>query len=128
MAKTMNALIYPHTPNVIAERRLIDVTTIPANKTAWWRPVVEVGNDDYNAATHVKSGPVTTIESARVVDTWTVRAKTAEEVDAEKDIRIDAFDRLNFEVNFDQENRIRALESKTPVTRAQYRAALKARL
>jgi hypothetical protein len=37
---------------------------------------------------------------------------------------IDATDRLWFEVNFNQENRIRALESKLPMTRAQYRDAL----
>lgn len=40
---------------------------------------------------------------------------------------VDAIDRLHFEVNFDQENRIRALEGKAPVTRATYRDALIAR-
>lgn len=37
---------------------------------------------------------------------------------------LDAKERLDFEVNFDQENRIRALEGKAAITRAQYRDAL----
>ena len=40
---------------------------------------------------------------------------------------VDGKDRLLFEVNFDQENRLRALEGKTAITRAQYRDALIAR-
>ena len=35
--------------------------------------------------------------------------------------------RLQFEIEFDQENRIRALENKAPITRATYRDALVAR-
>lgn len=40
---------------------------------------------------------------------------------------VDAVDRLWFEVNFDQENRVRAQESKAQITRIQYRDALIAR-
>ena len=40
---------------------------------------------------------------------------------------VDAEDRLLFEINFDHENRIRALEGKAVITRAQYRDALVAR-
>lgn len=39
----------------------------------------------------------------------------------------DAIDRLQFDVLFNVENRIRALESKAAITRAQYRDALIAR-
>jgi hypothetical protein len=42
-------------------------------------------------------------------------------------LAVDALDRLWFEVNFDQENRMRAFESKAAITRAQYRDALIAR-
>ena len=37
---------------------------------------------------------------------------------------IDATDRLWFEVNFNQENRLRTLEGRPSVTKAQYRDAL----
>ena len=47
--------------------------------------------------------------------------------DARANSAVDAEDRLLFEINFDQENRIRALEGKAAITRAQYRDALVAR-
>ena len=128
MAKTLNALIYPHDPVVIVERRLIDLADVPPNKLPLWRPVAAVGDDAYDPATQIKSGPVTTIESNRVVDTWTIRAKTAAELDAEKDLKISAIDALQFAVHFDMENRVRVLEAKPQITAAQYRNALKARL
>lgn len=37
---------------------------------------------------------------------------------------VDAVDKLWFEINFNQENRIRVLEGKSQVTRVQYRDAL----
>jgi hypothetical protein len=40
---------------------------------------------------------------------------------------VDAQDRLLFELEFDQENRLRVLEGKAAVTKAQYRDALIAR-
>lgn len=69
-------------------------------------------------------------------DGVSLRVGTPEEVDPPKsdDDRIDeAFPqtdsaRVIFDVFFDHENRIRALESKQPITRAQMRNALKTRL
>lgn len=88
MAKTLNALIYPHTPNAVAEKRMIDVATIPPNKASWWRPVVTVGDDAFDPMTHKKTGPVTTIEPTRVVDTWAIVALTAQEISDRKDIAV----------------------------------------
>lgn len=54
-------------------------------------------------------------------------APTETELVAECELRLadpDRMQKLNFEVNFDQENRIRVLEGKQPITRAQYRNAL----
>lgn len=45
-------------------------------------------------------------------------------VDVKAAIAVDSIDRLSFEVNFDQENRIRVLEGKPTITRVQYRTAL----
>lgn len=42
-------------------------------------------------------------------------------------LAVDAKDRLLFEIEFDQENRIRAIELRPAITRAQYRDALIAR-
>ena len=58
------------------------------------------------------------------------RAKTPAEVDAEKDdeatrkLADDKVVRLLFEINFEQENRLRNLQGQQSITRAQYRNAL----
>ncbi len=49
-------------------------------------------------------------------------AATIQDTRAQADV--DGKDRLLFEINFDQENRIRALEGKAAITRATYRDAL----
>jgi hypothetical protein len=45
-------------------------------------------------------------------------------VDGQAAVHVDKQDRLLFEINFDQENRIRVLEGRAAITRAQYRNAL----
>ena len=56
-----------------------------------------------------------------------IDAVLAPSIDVRASNAVDAEDRLLFEINFDQENRIRALEGKAAITRAQYRDALVAR-
>lgn len=130
MAKTLNALIYPHTPGVIAERRMIDVATIPPNKASWWRPVVIVGNEAFDSQTHKMTGPVTTIEPSRVLDTYEVVALTAQEVSDAKDARIGAMDvqQALLKVILNLHNRLRALEGQPTHTMAQLKTAIKALL
>jgi len=132
MAKTLNALIYPSAPSVIVERRMIDVASIPSQKASWWRPVVVVGDDAYDPATQKKTGPVTTIEETRVVDTYTVSLLTAQEISDAKDAAIGTLNGSLYpalaKVLLNHENRIRALESKVPVTMAQFKAGVKALL
>lgn len=70
--------------------------------------------------------PLTPEEEAAAIARATAEA-AANTPDAEGARAVDAIDRLDFEVDFDQENRIRALELKAPITRSQYRDALIAR-
>lgn len=93
----------------------------------------------HDPATHVQlSLPVYPDRRAERWDGQTgVRAATAQEIvdhdDVEAQRDLDAefvgskIGRLIFEINFDQENRIRVLEGKQAVTKAQYLAALKDR-
>lgn len=48
-----------------------------------------------------------------------------EDSEVTKTVGIDKKDKLLFEINFDQENRIRVLEGKSVITKAQYRNAVK---
>lgn len=91
---------------------------------------VSIVDPAFNPTTQVRSGPDVVKDDIAETETrtFTVRAKTAQELDADKELKLDQVDMLNFEVNFDQENRIRALEGKAAITKLQYRNALKARL
>lgn len=92
-----------------------------------WLPI-EITSPPFDPALQVRTGPVTTILGDKVTRVWTVRNKTAQELDDEKTTRVTDVDFLLFELAFDHENRIRVLEAKAPVTKAQFRNALKARL
>ena len=79
----------------------------------------------YNSNTEVKTGPVVTINPTLVSRVWTVRAKNAGEIDADKDAEIDRQQRVLLKIILNHENRIRDLESKTPITMAQLKTAIK---
>lgn len=110
-------------------RDFTEVPVLPGKPYREFYTVVRV-SPPFDNATQVRTG--VTVEADYVAKTHTVtqviRNKTAQELDNDKTVTIDAIDMLSFEVNFDQENRIRALEGKTAITRAQYKTALKNRL
>jgi hypothetical protein len=90
---------------------------------------LEVTNPDVpDHATHVKEGPVTVVEIDKVTKTWTVRPKTADEIDVDKEARIPPSDSIQFKAMLDVENRTLALESKPAVTVDEYRETLKGML
>src|SRR5688572_18945696 len=91
---------------------------------------VEKVDPAWNAATQVRSGPVIEEDHAAEIRryVWTVRDKTAEELDADNEAKIDRVDMLVFKVLFNHENRIRTLAGQPQVTALQFRNALKAML
>jgi hypothetical protein len=93
----------------------------------YWVPYISV-DPAFNPDTQVRTGPVREILADKVTDTWTVRAKTAQELDLDKENKLSGIDFLQFELGFDHENRIRTLEGKAAITKVQFRNALKARL
>ena len=115
--------------------RIVDLTAeqiadIPPHKAAYLLPYIEVARPVFGAATH--HAPVRLpddIQVDQVVQVWAAAvAKTAQELDADKDRVLDRYDILTFKVLFNHENRIRALEGQSARTAAQFRAALKALL
>lgn len=70
--------------------------------------------------------PLTPEEEAAALAAAAVNQQ-ANSLDSRAARSIDSMDRLLFELEFDQENRVRVLESKASLTRAQYRDALIAR-
>ena len=116
-------------PDNTVDRRSSSVSPDVQTKPGWrWLPVNESGNSAFDPETQKKTGPVTTVEATRVLDTFTVSSLTAQELSDIKDAKISRIDMLQFAVMFDMENRMRVYEAKPALTAAQYRAALKARL
>lgn len=94
-----------------------------------WLPVVRPAAPAFDPATEVLVAAPVAVNGAQVTEGgFTKRLKTAPELDGEKESKLDAIDRLQFQIAFDIENRMRALEAKPAITAAQYRSALKARL
>lgn len=104
-----------------------DDQTKIATKPGWrWVPYPRVDAPAYDPETQALIGPIATVEAKRVVESWTVKPLTADEVEARKVQRATGIDKLLFEIAFNHENRLRALEGKQPITRAQFQAAIKA--
>lgn len=93
-----------------------------------WLPCPEVPRPSYDRKTHILTGPTYVIGAESVTEVWTLTAKDATQLDQDREQTINSYGRLEFEVEFDQENRIRALEGRSTVTKTQYRNALKTRL
>ena len=97
-----------------------------------WLPIEITDHDVADHATHLKEGPVITVEADKVTKVWTVNAKTEQELDAElaarKENRIPRSSSVEFKAMLDIENRTLALEGKPAVTELEYRETLKAML
>ena len=92
---------------------------------------VSVGNKSDKATWRIFFKPEATdpqrSAAQGVVDAFDVEAAENPSADELAGIAVDRMDRLQFEVSFDHENRIRAREGKGAITRAQFRDALIAR-
>lgn len=77
---------------------------------------------------NVQTGEVKVISLTQAELDAASAAKAAEDAfnapDSVAARQVDATDRLWFEVNFNQENRVRVLEGRAQITKAQYRDAL----
>ncbi len=93
-----------------------------------WLPLEVTNPDVTDHTTHIKEGPVTTVKAKKATRAWTVRPKTAEELDTDKEARIPPSDSIQFKAMLDVENRTLALENKPAVTADDYRETLKGML
>lgn len=100
------ALIYKLTNRLCQ----VELQDFPVHRDLEWRDCA----NDVTPETHDFDG-------SEFITKPPVPVKTADEVAAEA---VSGLGRLLFEVNFNQENRVRALEGKTAITRVQYRDAL----
>lgn len=91
---------------------------------------IERVKPDYDPETQVIEGPTIEEDHTNKVRrfVWTVRDKTAQELNNEKTRIIDGLDRVLLKIAFNHENRVRALEGKQAITIEQFKAAVKGML
>ena len=90
-----------------------------------WLPLEVTNPDLINHETHMKDGPNYNLKSDRVVKVWTIRPRTAQELDDVLEGKLPPNDSIEFKAMLDIENRTLALEKKPKLTAAKYRDALK---
>ncbi len=100
-----------------------------ALKRLGWLPVNEV-NAAFDPALQIRTGPTLKVGADAVTATYTVRDKTAAEIDQEKEaeavLELDGRKAIKLvaQVLHDQETRLRQIEGKPAVTKAEYRTSL----
>jgi len=110
--------------DTILDYRKFDSAPVdPAGKPWRWLPVIVT--DPVKGDNQIKEGPVVTVNPADVTRVWTVRDKTAQELDDENTtkatIKIEAEDIATHKIIFQLVNDVRALEGKQPITPQQYK-------
>jgi len=101
----------------------------PAGKPQFkWLPAPLAAVPSYDSEAQVLSGPMHTIEPNQVTQSYSVRNKTAQELDADKVGRVNAIADAVIRALCNHENRIRTVEVKPALSLAQCRDAFKALL
>lgn len=100
-------------------------------KPDWkWLPAPVATPPSFDPETQVLIGPTRTVGASQVTESYTVRARTAAELDADKDSKIADIGEAVVRALCNHENRIRALQPSPPaqMSLAQCRAAFKSLL
>lgn len=95
------------------------------HKGIQWLPCDPVSPPSFDPDTELVSGPTYTVNGSVVTESYTKRALTVQELDALKDAKVSAIDKVQLKIAFNHENRIRALEGKAAITQQQFLAAIK---
>jgi hypothetical protein len=103
--------------DAVVEKRDFVVPPDPnAAKGMDWRPCDPVAPPAYNAKTEVREGPTYTVGANSVTESWSVRAKTAEEIDADKDAAVTGLNNSHYQallkVLLELENDNRVIKTK----------------
>lgn len=94
-----------------------------------WLPCPKVPRPSYDDKTHVLTGPTYVVTANEVIETWTLTAKSSDELDTELQDRADALEtKLLLNILYDMESRMRVREGRAAITKVQYHTALKNRL
>lgn len=120
-------------PSNAVDRLAANVDPNVETKTGWrWLPCDPVAQPSFDPSTEKITGPTYTVGSSSVTEVWTKVALSAQEISEAKDAAVSGLNGTLYaalaKVLLNHENRIRALESKTPITMVQFKNGVKALL
>jgi|TARA_R110002012_G_scaffold300954_1_gene501025 hypothetical protein len=92
-----------------------------------WLPLT-IDKPSCNSETEVLEGPEDVVTLGKITRKYTVRDKTPEEINLDKDLRIPRTDSVQYKIMFDQENRVRKLEGLAPTTDDEFRVLLRSKV
>lgn len=128
MSEQLFALI---SPQGVIDRIVPNIDIRTGTKEGWRWLKVEEELSPFDPDTQVRLATELVIEVDRVRRVMAVRDKTTEELAAERaantESKVNSIDRLVFGVLFEQENRLRVLESGKALTEEEFRASLRVR-
>lgn len=112
-------------PEGAIDRVAVNIDPAVQTKRGWrWLPIETQAQPSFDHETQAIIGPIVTVEANRVVESYTVRSRSADEIEADRIRRVDGMSKIEFEIAFGVENRLRALEGKTALKRGEFRAEL----
>lgn len=97
---------------------------LQATEGVRWLPYVDT-NPPHDPVTQVKTGPVISVGASEVTRVWTVRDKTAQELDDDRTAEVDSLSEPAIKGMLDTHNAWRVSVSLPVITEAQFRANLK---
>lgn len=114
----MWALVSPE-DIVTREEILVDPTV--QTKPGWrWLTIADQSIPTYDSDTQVLEGPQFNILEHSVERYWIVRNKTQEEIDYDLNAKVSSIPPAIIDILFTHENRIRALEQQTSITKQDF--------
>lgn len=118
--------------NAAVEMRIFPVAPDPnPAKGLDWRPCPVIPKPVFDLTTQVCEGPIYTVASAQVVESWTVRLKTAEELaadlEAARELAVKQAESIKqlFLASFRINNDVRVLKGQAAWTKAEFRQWVK---
>ena len=113
-------------PDNTIDRFAANVDPTVQTKAGWrWLLALEPTLPSYDTTTQVLEGPVSVVGVTEVTSSYTVRNKTAPELDTEKLNSVNGMELVVLRILFNHENRIRTLASQPSITVDQFKTALK---
>lgn len=104
---------------VVREEQNVDPDV--ATKSGWrWLSIIELPSPIYDSKLQVLEGTNYNVLDDSIEKYWSVRDKTQQEIDADKQSVLGSIPKIVFDLLFEQENKIRQLQQQPELTKEEF--------